>query len=308
MRRHVLLTLLLIVAAIAVGVAIVPGEREQWTMLQRDNRNEEALAILDTRYRAGHRDADTLLQLYKLLMSFAEVSRASEVIEQFVAARPEDVQAVARLAKHYADTENVAGEEKALRRLFELSPSQETAQKLLSLYRLRGAFDQEESFLRLLLTKDFIVAPDAERLGLMAFAHGDRDGARQALTRFDETAAPERIIGRLALFDILVQLGDRRAAVAKAARWIPDWRRAAVALRGGLEVSPARLVQKMIALDPAAARRILCTPQERRSRRQVDARLQDLACPELFGGLSEVSGYRVRHNHQAATSSFSGQR
>src|SRR5215813_1438624 len=37
-------------------------------------------------------------------------------------------------------------------------------------------------------------------------------GARQALTYFDEIANPERMIGRLALFDLLVHLGDTQTA------------------------------------------------------------------------------------------------
>lgn len=279
MRRHVVLTLFLIMAAIAAGFAMVPGERERWTMLERDNRNEEALAILDARYRAGQRDADTLLHLYKLLMSFANVARASDVIEQFVAARPDDVQAVTLLAKHCADTANVIGEEKALKRLFELSPSQETAQKLLSLYRLQGAFDQEESFLRLLLAKKLITASDAERFGLLLIAGGDFAGARQALNYFDDIAGPEKLIGRIALFDLLTQHGDTQTALAKAARWIPNWRRAALASPTGLDVSPVRLVQRMIATSAPAARQILCATQSG-SNNSTDVRLQDLACPD----------------------------
>ena len=65
-----------------------------------------------------------------------------------------------------------------------------------------------------------ITANDAERLGLILAAHGDLFGARDALTRFDEIANPERSIGRLVLFDVLVQIGDKTTALTKAASWI----------------------------------------------------------------------------------------
>jgi len=278
MLRHVVFTLLLITAAIAAGVAMVPGERERWTMLVRDNRNDEALDILKASYRAGQRDADAVLQLYKLLMSLAEIAQATQVIEQFVADRPGDVEAITLLAKHHGDTQNVHGEERALRRLFELSPSQGTAQRLLSIYRLDGAFDQEEGLLRSLLARQIIAANDAERLGLLLLARGDLDGARQALTYFDEIANPERMIGRLALFDLLVQLGDTQTALVKVAAWISNWRKVSIHLPGGPEVSLARLVRMMMAVDAVVARRILCaTPQDGLSLDAIE-RLQDLAC------------------------------
>jgi hypothetical protein len=278
MLRHVVFTLLIIATAIAAGVAMVPGERERWTMLVRDNRNEEALAILEARYRAGHRDADAVWQLYKLLMSFAEVARATQVIEQFFADRPSDVEAISLLARHYGDTQNVHGEQWALERLFQFSPSQGTAQRLLSIYRLDGAFDREESFLRSLLARRMIVPNDAERLGLMLFARGDPDGARQALAYFDDIADPERMVGRIALFELLVQLGDTHAAFVKVAAWISNWRKA-VHPAALPEVSLARLVRMMMTSDTVAARRILCaTPQEDPSVAAIDG-LQELACP-----------------------------
>jgi hypothetical protein len=226
-----------------------------------------------------------VLQLYKLLMSFAEIAQATQVIEQFVADRPGDVEAITLLAKYYGDTQNVHGEERARRRLFELSPSQGTAQRLLSIYRLDGAFDQEESLLRSLLARQIIAANDTERLGLLLFARGDFDGARQALTYFDEIANPERMIGRLALFDLLVHVGDTQTALVKVAAWISNWRKVSIHLPGGPEVSLARLVRMMMAVDAVAARRILCaTPQDGSSLGAI-GRSQDLACPAPAGDI-----------------------
>jgi len=55
MFRHIALIVSLTAVALAAGVAMVPGEREQWTMLVRDGRNQEALKALETRYRAVKR-------------------------------------------------------------------------------------------------------------------------------------------------------------------------------------------------------------------------------------------------------------
>jgi Flp pilus assembly protein TadD len=261
MVRHILFMLALLAAALGAGVALVPGDREQWTMLMRDERNQEALRVLEAHYAAGKRDLDASLNLYKLLMSFAEIGRATKVAEQLVADNPNDAFAVTLLAKHYGDNEDRHGEIGALERLQALSPSLETARQLLSLYRLEGAFDSEEKLLRSLLASRMISPNDAERLGLLLAGHGDLEGAREALLHFDETANPERMLGRLALFDVLVQLGDKPTALAKAATWIPNWRKVSMRRPAGPEVPAARLVRMMMTADEPAARKIICEAQ-----------------------------------------------
>ncbi len=225
MFRHIALIITLTAVALAAGVAMVPGEREQWTMLVRDGRNQEAIAALEARYRAGNRETDAVLHLYKLYMAFAEIDQATRIMRDFVTDRPDDPAAVAMLAKHYGDIQSKRAEIRTLERLFELAPSLQTARDLLAHYRLEGKFDREQSLLRTLLANRMITANDAERLGLLLASHGDLYGARDALTRFDEIANPERTVGRLALFDVLVQIGDKTTALSKAASWLGHWRK-----------------------------------------------------------------------------------
>ena len=192
MFRHIALIVVLTAVALAAGIAMVPGEREQWTMLVRDGRNQEAIRALETRYSEGKREVDAVLHLYKLYMSFADIDQATRIMRDFVTDHPDDPAAVGLLAKHYGDIQNKRAEMQTLERLFVLSPSLPTARDLLAHYRLEGAFDREEGLLRTLLANDMITANDAERLGLMLASHGDFYGARDALTRFDEIANPER--------------------------------------------------------------------------------------------------------------------
>ncbi len=261
MFRHIALIISLTAAALAAGVAMVPGEREQWTMLVRDGRNQEAIHALEARYRSGRREVDAVLHLYKLYMSFADIDQATRVMQDFVTDHPDDPAAVTLLAKHYGDIQNKQAEVRTLERLFALSPSLQTAHDLLAHYRLEGAFDREESLLRTLLMNQMITANDAERLGLILAAHGDLFGAREALTRFDEIANPERSIGRLALFDVLVQIGDKTAALNRAASWMGYWRKVSIHRAAGAEIPSARLIRMMMAADEEAARRLICEVQ-----------------------------------------------
>ena len=132
MIRHIALITCLTATALAAGVAMVPGEREQWTMLVRDGRNLEALKALEARYREGRREVDAVVHLHKLYMSFAEIERATRVIQDLVADHPGNPEAVSMLVKHYADIQDKQGEIAMLERLFELSPSLPTARDLLA--------------------------------------------------------------------------------------------------------------------------------------------------------------------------------
>jgi tetratricopeptide (TPR) repeat protein len=261
MFRHIALIITLTLVALAAGVAMVPGDREQWTMLVRDGHNEDALKALEARYRAGGREVDAVVHLYKLYMSFADIDDATHIIEDFVKDHPKDPAAVAMLAKHYGDIQNKPAEVATLERLFKLNPSIATARDLLADYRLEGAFDREESLLRTLLANQMITANDAERLGLILAGRGDLYGARDALTRFDDLANPERSVGRIALFDVLVQIGDKTTALTKAASWIGYWRKVSIHRAAVSEIPSARLVRMMLAVDETAARRLICQVQ-----------------------------------------------
>ncbi len=261
MVRHVILIVSLTIAALTAGVALVPGEREQWTMLVRDGRNQEALRALEARYRAGHRDMDAVLHLHKLYMSFSDIERATRIMEDFAAERPRDPAALALLARHYGDIQDKRSEIATLERLFALAPSLPTAHSLLSYYRLEGDFSREERLLRTLLANNLITANDAERLGLMLASNGDLYGARDALTRFDEIANPERTVGRFALFDVLVQIGDKSTALSRGASWTVYWRKASMHRGADSDRPAARLIRMMLALDEVGARRALCEVQ-----------------------------------------------
>ena len=278
MLRHIALIIALTAVALGAGVAMVPGEREQWTMLVRDGRNREAIKALEARYRAGKREVDAVLHLYKLYMSFAEIERATRVMEDFANDHPDDPAAVALLAKHYGDIQDKPAEIRTLERLFALAPSLPTARALLAHYRLAGAFDREEGLLRALLAREMITANDAERLGLILAAHGDLYGARDALIRFDEIANPERSVGRIALFDVLVQIGEKDEALTKAASWIGYWRKVSIHRASGTEAPAIGLIRMMMAVDEEAARRLICAVQRGAAAASAEASAHDGSC------------------------------
>src|SRR5215813_837342 len=122
MFRHIALIVSLTLVALAAGVAMVPGEREQWTMLVRDGRNQEAVAALEELYRGGKREVDAVLHLYKLYMAFADIDHATRIMRDFVADHPDDPAALTLLARHYGDIQDKVAEIRTLERLFQVAP------------------------------------------------------------------------------------------------------------------------------------------------------------------------------------------
>jgi hypothetical protein len=194
-------------------------------------------------------------------MSFADIERATRVMETFAADHPGDPAALTLLARHYGDVQDKRREIRTLEHLFAVAPSLPTAHSLLSHYRLEGDFAREEALLRTLLANNIITANDAERLGLLLASNGDLFGARDALVRFDDIANPERTVGRFALFDVLVQIGDKSTALNKGASWTVYWRKASMHRPAGPSLPAARLIGMMIALDEPAARKAICEVQ-----------------------------------------------
>jgi tetratricopeptide (TPR) repeat protein len=297
MLRHTTIMLALTIAALAAGIYMVPGSREEWTMLVRDERNAEALDLLEQRYQTGERDPEALLQLYKLLMSFAQFERASRVIQEFVAQRPDDVFALTLLAKHYRDTQDTHGETSTLERVFAVRPSPATAQRLLVLYRLWGHPTEEKHLLAKMFANDMITANDAERLGFILAAEGNFQTAREALLAFDAMAPPESWTGRHALFDVLLRLGEPRVAMAMAEHWLSQWHSSRVSQsRAGREFSLGRLIQMMADVDLAQTRRIICNLLPERTPFDTDAfASQPLTCtlPEQAGSSVAIDGEHI---------------
>ena len=297
MFRHIALTLAVTIAALTAGIYMVPGTREQWTMLIRDERNAEALALLDQKYQAGERDPEAMLQLYKLLMSFAQIERATRIIEEVAARRPDDVSGLAMLAKHYGDTQDTRNETSTLERMFALQPSSATAQRLLVLYRLGARPADERRLMAIMLADSMITADDAERLGFMLAADGDFQGARQALSAFDAMARPDRSTGRFALFDVLLRLGEPKAAMAMAEHWLSQWHRARLN-RGlaGRDFPLDRLIQLMAHVDQMETRRIICTVVPDMPRLDPDAMAAQLPIctqPQQADGSVDIDGEDV---------------
>jgi tetratricopeptide (TPR) repeat protein len=309
MRRHMALIGALAMLALLTGFAIVPGEREQWTMLVRDGRNQEALALLEARYDAGQREPDAIVNLYRLYMGFAEIDKATRLMQEFAAANPDDPERLEMLAKHYADIQDKPNEIRALEALFQLQPSVQTARELLAEYRLSGEFAREQALLRTLLAREMITANDAERLGLMLAAQGDLYGAREALIRFDEIANPERSIGRLVLFDVLVQTGESAGALSRAASWIGHFRKAGLHRSGGAEATSARLIRRMLAVDEAETRRLLCRVQEETPAVPRAEAGADIACDLTVSGIrGEADGLGTGVTHAGSRDAFARRR
>jgi len=303
--RHIIVVLAVAAAALTAGVYMIPSDREQLTMLIRDERDADALSLLQRRYQAGDRNPETMLQLYELLMSFAEIKPATHLIEELVAQHPNDPNAWTLLAKHYADTQDLRDEIGARERLFQLTGSAATAQRLVVLYRLDDRPADEKSLLAKMLNSGTISTDDAQRLGFMFAANGEFEDARRALSAFDTKAAPDSATGRLALFDVLLRLGRPKDAMSMAERWLTRWRDAH--LDHGLQGRSfplERLVEEMSKVDVADTQRIVCNILPDFVQQDSDAfGPQPRPCPphQLVKSSSEITSVNIHQQTLVVT-------
>ena len=133
------------------------------------------------------------------------------------------------MARHYGDIQDKRGEIRMLERLFDLEPSLPTARTACSrTIGSRASSTREETLLRRLLGINLITANDAETARPAAGVERRplwRARRARAVRRDRQSGAH---VGRFALFDVLVQIGDRSTALSKGASWTVYWRKASL--------------------------------------------------------------------------------
>ena len=210
--------------ALAMGFLALPGQEERVTMLLRDGKITEAQQTLETLYRSGDRRPEIVLQLALIEDEAGDVAQSIGYLETYAALRPNDAVPLQRLVELYEQTGDTDKSFSAMERLLTVAPSQEGADKLLSLYRLLGHRDEEESLLRKLLYTSYISDDGLERLGLLAAGTGDLDVASAALMRLDGQSDPKKKSHRILLFQVLIDQRQYGQAFDDAVRWSAKWR------------------------------------------------------------------------------------
>lgn len=217
--HHIILTALFVIAA-AIGILILPGERERVAMLERDGKMREALSILERRFAAGDRSSTTIYQMQEMFLHFGDLKRSREMLELMAAKRPRDSDVRRRLASFYKQTQDDTAYVKALEARIDLRYMAATCSELVALLRQRGDYPAEQRALLGCRQKGYRQTEDMVRLATLLASGGDFAQASQLLKSVDDVRRLRTDRDRQELFALLIESDQPREAQRRAVRWL----------------------------------------------------------------------------------------
>jgi Flp pilus assembly protein TadD len=223
--RFIILILLVVVAAAAF---MAPRLDEWLAMMRDDNRQAEIIALLEPRLAHNKDDPGLLATLGRSYAEIGNNPRATELLERYLALRPDDGEAYGRLADLARAAGNAARRIAMLKRSVALTPRLSRVAELAGIYREQGQADEELALLSPFETELTVENGLLLRLAQLLAGNGERDRAVRVLMRPEVLSAPARQIRndeeRLLLASLLVQTGRSGEAVRLGKQWIAQWR------------------------------------------------------------------------------------
>lgn len=139
---------LMVLAALGAGVAIVPGAWEMAFMKLRDKDFAAAERVFEDKFLAGDRSREVLLPLSELYVRTGRIDKAIDVLSKFSNAHPDDREVVSRLAVLLTEAQQTS---RAVETLEKLSASEPTPEALRELDRLHDIGEDPEGRIRALM-------------------------------------------------------------------------------------------------------------------------------------------------------------
>lgn len=220
LRSYRIVLAAIFLSSLAVGWLILPGENERVAMLERDGHSHEALSILEKLFSSGDRRYNTLMQMQQLYEQEGNIPKARQFLESMAAERPRDPVLRRRLARFYRDTHDQAAYIAALNSQISLRYSEQACRELVSVLRLKGAFNEEQSALQTCRQKGYRRPEDLSRLASLLNAAGDAGQAATILRSIDDLRRLTEAADRYQLLSLLLDLDQPKEAERRCLRWI----------------------------------------------------------------------------------------
>jgi tetratricopeptide (TPR) repeat protein len=164
LQAHGALILLASIGLI-LSVIVIPRGLERGLLDLELGRTEEAIAVLETRYREGDQSPATTGALARARAHAGDVAGAVSVLEHLLAQRPRDPALLQTLAGHYRGLQRPEAALAVLERLQAVRPSQASLQDLAALY---AELDRPRDRLRVL--RELTARPGAETAHFLELA------------------------------------------------------------------------------------------------------------------------------------------
>lgn len=238
--------LLLAFASVAGAAAVLslPSDRERLALLERDGLIAEALEQISHPLLSRQGDTNILDLAVRLHLRLGDVKSATEAVELYDAARPDNLAVQSKLLDLLRDDSVQRERYIALaERIYHRWGEPRVLRDLLDHYRISQNLQKEVRFLELATSTGYATSADIERLAMIKAAQGDYSSAVRLLIEGDDTREGIGRAARITLFDLLIEQARLDDATRRAIKWLaarPDDRAAAqfcarLALSGHVE-------------------------------------------------------------------------
>ncbi len=250
--------LLLVLAIAAAAAATMAPRTDEWLAVMRDDRKQaQIVALLEPKLARDGANPSLLATLGRAHADLGDTAYAIELLERYVALRPQDADAYGRLAGLYGAAGDVGRQTEALERSVALAPKLPRVAELAVLYRSLENTDAERDLLTRFATDLTVQSGLLLRLAQLRTDNGEPLRAIAALSRAEVIAMiPKESRNdeeRLLLATLLADTGQGAEAVRLGKLWIAQWRQAWLANRLLLLVAPRAAAEDTFVLADAVA-------------------------------------------------------
>ncbi|MGE0754429.1 MAG: tetratricopeptide repeat protein [Alphaproteobacteria bacterium] len=219
--KAILLVLILSAVAVAFSFFLMPRTPEMALIQMKDKHFEEALASYETQKASGDLSVEVVSKLTELYLQKSEVNKAIEVMEEYVAVNPRDLEARERLGTYYQYAQRTDDYLRNLEEINRLTPTQENLKTLADIYNFNSEYDNQAKTLKEIVTTQPDNNPQHYMdLAYIQAANKEVDEAIATLQLFKKQL-PEKFSfdGALLLVSLLLDKGQEAEALAVATEW-----------------------------------------------------------------------------------------
>lgn len=171
-----------VVGVLGVGAVLVPSGLEQAFMKLHDKSYDEAQSDFATRWAKGDRSREVANALTELYVRLGDIDHAIDILFTYTEAKPDDDQALARLADLFRDAQRRDDYIKAVERLTKDKPDDvHQLRRLEKLYDMAGRNEERIKVLQTLVHSRDAAIEDHEALADMLASKDDSKGALEVL-------------------------------------------------------------------------------------------------------------------------------
>jgi tetratricopeptide (TPR) repeat protein len=220
--------IMLVIGIVGAAAVLMAPRRDEWlAIMQDEDKQAQIIALLEPRLAHGENDPTLLATLGRSYAEIGNYRRATELLGRYIALRPNDGEAYARLADLYKRAGDTTTQIAMLEHSIGLTPKLSRVAELADLYHQEHQGDKEFALLSRFEADLTVDSGLLLRLAELHAGTGDREGAVRVLTRGEVLSAPvqpaRNANERIFLAEMLVESGRSAEAVRLGKQWLLQW-------------------------------------------------------------------------------------